>query len=87
MRGVTQKISAAYEVAAELCLLFQVIIYKPVFVDIASTLEVNHVKSMCCATIHVIVFYLFVIGYSLHELYYQLLSECMLSLVYSSMED
>ena len=24
--------------------------------DVASSLEVNHVKSMCCATIHVIVF-------------------------------
>ena len=48
MRRVTQKISAAYEVAAELCLLFQVIIYKPVPVDIASTLEVNHVKSEFC---------------------------------------
>ena len=47
MRGVTQNISAAYEVAAELCLLSQVIIYKPVPVDVASTLEVNHVKSMC----------------------------------------
>ena len=47
MRGVTQKISATYEVAAELCLLSQVIIYKPVPVDVASTLEVNHVKSVC----------------------------------------
>ena len=47
MRGVTQKISAAYEVATELCLLFQVIIYKLVPVDVASTLEVNHVKSVC----------------------------------------
>ena len=49
MHGVTQKISAAYEVAIELCLLFQVIIYKPVPMDIASTLEVNHVKSVCRA--------------------------------------
>ena len=48
MRGVTQKILAAYEVAAELCLLSQVIIYKPVPVDVASTLEVNHVKLVCC---------------------------------------
>ena len=49
MRRVTQKISAAYEVATELCLLSQVIIYKPVPMDVASTLEVNHVKSVCCA--------------------------------------
>ena len=48
MRGVTQKISASYEVAVELCLLSQVIIYKPVPVDVASTLEVNHIKSVCC---------------------------------------
>ena len=47
MRGVTQKISAAYEVVVELCLLSQVIIYKLVPVDVASTLEVNHVKSVC----------------------------------------
>ena len=50
MCGVTQKISAAYEVAAELCFLSQVIIYKPVPVDVASTLEVNHVKSVCYVT-------------------------------------
>ena len=50
MRGVTQKISAAYEVAGELCLLSQVIIYKPISVDVASTLEVNHVKSVCYVT-------------------------------------
>ena len=49
MRRVSQKISAAYEVAVELCLLFQVIIYKLVPVDVSSTLEVNHVKSMCRA--------------------------------------
>ena len=48
MRRVTQKISAAYEVVVELCLPSQVIIYKPVPVDVASTLEVNHVKSVCC---------------------------------------
>ena len=47
MRKVTKKISATYEVAVELCLLSQVIIYKPVPMDIASTLEVNHVKSVC----------------------------------------
>ena len=41
VHGVTQNISATYEVAAELCLLSQVIIYKPVPVDVASTLEVN----------------------------------------------
>ena len=50
MRKVTQKILATYEVAVELCLLSQVIIYKPVPVDVASTLEVNHVKSMCYVT-------------------------------------
>ena len=38
---------AAYEVAAELCLLSQDIIYKPVPVDVASTLELNHVNSVC----------------------------------------
>ena len=54
--------------------------------DVSSSLELNHVKSVCCATVHVIALYLFVICYSLHEIYYQLLSECMLSLVYSSME-
>ena len=47
MCGVTQKISAAYEIAEELCLPSQVIIYKPVPVDVASTLEVNHIKSVC----------------------------------------
>ena len=51
MRRVTQKISAAYEVVVELCLLSQVIIYKPVPVDVASTLEVNHVKSECYVTV------------------------------------
>ena len=47
MCEVTQNISAAYEVAVELCLLSQVIIYKLVPMDVASTLEVNHVKPMC----------------------------------------
>ena len=47
MREVTQKISAAYEVAVELCLLSQVIIYKPIPMDVASTLEVNHIKLVC----------------------------------------
>ena len=47
MREVTQNISAAYEVVVELCLLSQVIIYKPILVVVASTLEVNHVKSVC----------------------------------------
>ena len=51
MRGVSQKISAAYEVVAELCLLSQAIIYKPVPMDVASSLEVNHVKPVCCVTI------------------------------------
>ena len=50
MRRVTQKISATYEVAAELCLLSQVIIYKLVPMVVASTLEVNHVKSVCYVT-------------------------------------
>ena len=31
----------------ELCLLSLVIIYKPVPVDVASTVEVNHVKPAC----------------------------------------
>ena len=35
--------------------------------DVASPLEVNHVKPVCCAAIHVIVFYLFAICYLLHE--------------------
>ena len=48
MHGVTQKISTAYEVVVELCLLSQVIIYKPVPMDVASTLEVSHVKLVCC---------------------------------------
>ena len=43
--------------------------------DVASPLEVNHVKSVCCATIHVNVLYLSVICYSLHEIYYQLKNE------------
>ena len=51
----------------ELCLLSQDIIEKIVLVDVASPLEVNHVKSVCCATILVIVFYLFAICYLLHE--------------------
>ena len=51
MRGVTQNISAAYEVVVELCLLSQVIIYKLVPVDVASPLEVNHVKYVCCVTV------------------------------------
>ena len=62
MRGVTQKISATYEVAAELCLLSQVIIYKPVPVDVASTLEVNHIKSVCYMIISCVA-----ICYLLHE--------------------
>ena len=37
--------------------------------DVASPLEVNHVKPMCCATVHVIVFYLFDICYLLHEFF------------------
>ena len=43
--------------------------------DVASPLEVNHVKSVCCVTIHVTVLYLSIICYSLHELYYQLMNE------------
>ena len=35
--------------------------------DVASPLEVNHVKPVCCATVHVIVFYLFAIFHLLHE--------------------
>ena len=38
-------------------------------------LEVNHVKSVCCVTIHVTVLYLSVIYYSLHEPDYQLMNE------------
>ena len=67
MHGVTQKISAAYEVAAELCLLSQVIIYKPVPVDVASTLEVNHVKLVCYVTDSCDWLYLVAICYLLHE--------------------
>ena len=40
-----KRYQAAYEVAPELCLLSRDIIYKPVPVDVASTLELNHVKS------------------------------------------
>ena len=69
MREVTQKILVAYEVAAEMCLLFQVIIYKPVPVDVTSTLEVNHVKSVCCVIVSCECVYLVTICYSLHELY------------------
>ena len=43
--------------------------------DVTSPLEVNHVKSVCCVTIHVTVLYLSVIYYSLHEIYYQLMNE------------
>ena len=67
MHGVTQKISAAYEVAAELCLLSQVIIYKSVPVDVASTLEVNHVKSVCYVIDSCDWLYLVAICYMLHE--------------------
>ena len=42
--------------------------------DVASPLEVNHIKSVCCATVHVTVIYLSVIYYSLHELYYHLMN-------------
>ena len=59
------RISAAYEVVAELCLLSQVIIYKPVHVDVASTLEVNHVKLVCYM---IISFYCALLSfYLLHE--------------------
>ena len=47
MCGVTQKISSYICGVAELCLLPRVIIYKHSSVDVASTLEVNHVKSEC----------------------------------------
>ena len=60
----------AYQVAAELCLLSQAIIYKPVPVDVASPLEVNHVKSMCCAIVSCDGAYLVTICYLLHELCY-----------------
>ena len=59
---------AAYQVAAELCLLSQDIILKPVPVDVVSTLEVNHIKSMCCAIVSCDCVYLFAICYLLHEL-------------------
>ena len=67
MHGVTQKISAAYEVAAELCLLSQVIIYKPVPMDVASTLEVNHVKSVCYVIVSCDCVYSVDICYLLHD--------------------
>ena len=35
--------------------------------DVASSVEVNHVKSVSCATVHVIVLYLLAICYLLHE--------------------
>ena len=80
MCGVTQNISATYEVAAELSLLSQVIIYKPVPMDVASTLEVNHVKSVCYVTIHVIELYSVDICYLLHECYISV-SKCLYVLI------
>ena len=49
--GLPRRSQAAYEVAVELCLLSQDIIYKPIPVDVASTLEVNHVKYVCCGNV------------------------------------
>ena len=47
--------------------------------DVASSLEVNHVKSVCCATVHVIVLYLL-----LSAIYYMSLvtvNECMYAIL------
>ena len=44
--------------------------------DVASALEVNHVKPVCCVTVHVLVLYLFAICYLLHECFLSV-DECM----------
>ena len=51
VRSFPEDLKVAYQAAAELCLLSQDIISKPILVEVASPLEVNHVKSVCCATI------------------------------------
>ena len=67
-REVSQKISSCIiGCSGTVCTLSRYNI-NTVRVDIASSLKVNHVKSVCGATVHVIVFYLLVIFYLLHEL-------------------
>ena len=78
--GLPRRSQATYEVAAKLCLLSQDIIYKPIPVDVASTLEVNHIKLEC----YVIVFTC-CICHSLHELCLQL-NVCMCYSVHSIIE-
>ena len=52
--------------------------------DVTSPLEVNHVKHVCCVTILVIVFYLFVICYLLHECSLSVMNVFMLCFSYSA---
>ena len=52
--------------------------------DVASPLEVNHIKPMCCATILVIVFYQFAICYLLHECCLLAMNVFMLCFSYSA---
>ena len=61
------------------CVLSQDII-KHSSVDIASTLEVNHVKSVCYVTVHVIVLYSVDICYLLHGCYISV-SKCLYVLI------
>ena len=72
MCGVIQKISSCICGAAELCLLPPSIIKKHSYVDVASTLEVNHVKTrVLCDQFHVIVF-AYYIYHSVHDFAYRL---------------
>ena len=68
MHGVSQKISRCIiGCSGTMCTLSKYNI-NTVPVDVASSLEVNHVKFVFGVTVHVIVLYLLVIYYLLHEL-------------------
>ena len=54
--------SLLQRVAAELCILSQDINRNTVPVDVASLLEVNHVNSVLCDGVHVIVAYYLLIS-------------------------
>ena len=52
--------------------------------DVTSPLEVNHIKLVCCAIVHVIVFYLFAIYYLLHECCLSVMNVRMLCFSYNA---
>ena len=87
MRGVSQKISSCIRGCSRtVCTLSRYNI-NTVPVDVASSLEVNHIKSMCCATVScdcALTYLLSVIRYM--NVAYQLMNVCMLSFSCSNIE-